>query len=777
MEYMFEHCSSLISLNLSKFDTSNSTMMPHMFFGCSLLTSLNLSNFDTSNVKEMQYMFSRCSSLTSLDLSNFDISKVEYMHNMFYGCSSLISLNLSNFNTSNTKGLENMFKDCSNLEYINMINFNENSLNNGQYSEMFKNVPDNIVFCINKNNILNKIYPYINSINCHIEDCTDDWKLKQNKSIYGTNECINNCSEINRYEYNGKCYQECQKGYFYDNNIIKCKCGLEKCLTCPPVALNKELCTKCNDNYYPMENDPLNIGDYFNCYNETPRGYYLDKNDSLYKKCYYTCEICEIKGDNYFHNCLKCNIEFNFGIKTNNYTNCYEKCNYNYYFDNNSNYYCTEDLSCPTQYSKLYENTNECVIEDIKYIENIIDYILNYEKNQSNEENGKEQEINNYNKILEKIESIFTSDNYDLTNIDNGVDQIINANRMIITLTNYENQKNNIETNMSTIDLGNCEKLLRNYYNLTNNQTIYIKKIDVIQERMKAKKVEYNIYSKISGKNLEKLNLSVCENTKITINIPIEIFGNIDKLNTSSGYYNDICYVTTSDDGTDISLQDRKNEYINSNNNIICQEDCDFTAYNSELKKAKCECYTKESNLSFVDMVINKTKLFENLKNIKNLINLNILICYKKLLSFTSYIHNVGSLIIISILIFHIISIFVFYINQLNKIKKSIRDISIGISNICLIKEFQIKTNKIKLSKRKKSKKRNNKIIKDTQLEGMKRKIKRKKKKKLKFNNNIFLNTNTNIRITTNISENNIINNTGFFTDNTKKEIKKINEL
>ena len=37
---------------------------------------------------------------------------------------------------------------------------------------------------------------------------------------------------------------------------------------------------------------------------------------------------------------------------------------------------------------------------------------------------------------------------------------------------NYDN----IESNMSTIDLGDCEKLLRKHYNLTNNQTIYMKK-------------------------------------------------------------------------------------------------------------------------------------------------------------------------------------------------------------------------------------------------------------------------------------------------------------
>ena len=56
----------------------------------------------------------------------------------------------------------------------------------------------------------------------------------------------------------------------------------------PPVALEKNLCSKCNINYYPKENDPLNIGEYINCY-KNPDGYYLDMNDSLYKKCYSSC--------------------------------------------------------------------------------------------------------------------------------------------------------------------------------------------------------------------------------------------------------------------------------------------------------------------------------------------------------------------------------------------------------------------------------------------------------------------------------------------------------
>ena len=116
---------------------------------------------------------------------------------------------------------------------------------------------------------------------------------------------------MNYYEYNGRCYSKCRSGYFYyENNIAKCKCELEKCFICPTEALNNKLFTKCNVNYYPMENDLLNIGEYFNCYNETPEGYYLDINNSLYKKCYYRCKTCEINGDDEFHNCLKCNVVY-----------------------------------------------------------------------------------------------------------------------------------------------------------------------------------------------------------------------------------------------------------------------------------------------------------------------------------------------------------------------------------------------------------------------------------------------------------------------------------
>ena len=86
---MFWKCSSLISIDLSSFNTTNVKDMWGMFSGCSSLQSINLSSFNTTNVKDMNYMFRGCSSLQSINLTSFNTTNVENMYQMFYGCSSL----------------------------------------------------------------------------------------------------------------------------------------------------------------------------------------------------------------------------------------------------------------------------------------------------------------------------------------------------------------------------------------------------------------------------------------------------------------------------------------------------------------------------------------------------------------------------------------------------------------------------------------------------------------------------------------------------------------
>ena len=138
MNSMFRNMSSLISLNLSNFDTSKVTNMSYMFFNTSSLALLNLSNFDTSQVMNMDSIFRRMTNLTTIDLSNFDTSKVTDMSSMFSDMRNLTNLNLSNFNTSKVAYMNRMFTDMHNLTNLNISNFDTSQVTD--MHDMFSNI-------------------------------------------------------------------------------------------------------------------------------------------------------------------------------------------------------------------------------------------------------------------------------------------------------------------------------------------------------------------------------------------------------------------------------------------------------------------------------------------------------------------------------------------------------------------------------------------------------------------------------------------------------------
>ena len=214
MQYMFYGCNSLRSLDLSNFDSSMITDMQNMFSDCNSLTSLNLYNFNTSSVKNMksmfnycqslrfldisnfntslindtEYMFSNCNSLTSLNLSSFNTSLIVNMEKMFYNCFSLNSLNISNFDTSLVTNMKNMFEGCFSLLYLNIKNFTINpSLVN---TDMFKNVYENIIYCLTNSNNIDKIKTLLNEKECSYNDCSSNWEKNIYSIAYGMENYI-----------------------------------------------------------------------------------------------------------------------------------------------------------------------------------------------------------------------------------------------------------------------------------------------------------------------------------------------------------------------------------------------------------------------------------------------------------------------------------------------------------------------------------------------------------------------------------------------------------
>ena len=136
MSYMFEDCSGLTSLDLSKFNTSQVKEMMGMFKNCSGLTSLDLSKFNTSHVTNMYSMFYG-SGITSIDVSSFDTSNVTSMSYMFFACNNLTEIDLSNFNTSNVTNMSSMFANCRNLKSVDISSFDTSNVIN--MNDLFNN--------------------------------------------------------------------------------------------------------------------------------------------------------------------------------------------------------------------------------------------------------------------------------------------------------------------------------------------------------------------------------------------------------------------------------------------------------------------------------------------------------------------------------------------------------------------------------------------------------------------------------------------------------------
>ena len=417
------------------------------------------------------------------------------MNSIFYGCSSLISLDLSNFHFSN---IFEFYLDCNNLEYINLKNINENDLKELNGRNIFSNLPENIVICINENLAENNLFPETKNKKCSVFDCSGDWKSKRKKIIFKTNECIDSCRESSQYifEYNGKCYDNCT---------------------------NK------------------------------------------------------------------------------------------YYTDDENNYYCTEE--CPEGY-KLIEGSIECIKKEINKGP---EELKKFEQIKEDEIKNMEPEEQNkfYNNILNTSGDIFTSGNYDLSKIDKGEDDHYIVGKISITFTRSDTQ-NITDDKMISVHLGACEDSLREHYkNIAENLTFYMRIIDVVQEKIKIPKIEFDVYSRLNGTNLQKLDLSVCQYAKVTFTISVEISDDIDLHDPNSDYFNSKCYSAKSDSGTDMTNNDRKKDFV-INGKTLCQENCNLTYYNSTSKKANCSCFIKGVPGDINSMNIDESKLYENFPDSNN---------------------------------------------------------------------------------------------------------------------------------------------------------------
>ena len=670
MEYMFYGCSSLISLDLSNFDSSSVTNMEYMFCGCKSLSSLDLSKFNTEKVSTMRGIFSNCTNLTSINLLNFKTQSVVDLSYMFYNCNSLKSLNLKNFVTPKLTLRIKMFEYCDSLIFLDISNLNTIGVFNmtGIFSNCQKLSSIKISnFATSKVIDMSEIF-----YNCFSLTSLD-------LSNFDTSKVINfsyiffNCSSLNYLNISN----------FNTKSVKNMEGMFANCESLTSLYLynfNTSQTENMNSMFYECKNlTELNLSNFdFTSINDLRNMFYGCENLQYINLNSYN-ELQHLVMDNILY-LVPENIIICLN-KDNNIYQIMQKVIENPCY----NIYCGDDWK-----SNYYEQNNKSYLnltteeENEKMYQGIINYILpNFLK-------SGDEEL-----IIEGKGGFF----FHISNIENNLD--------------FLDEKSNKSSKFSKIFIGKkCEDEIKDYYVVGRNVSLITMVYEKISDVSSERNTQYEIYETLSFK---KLNISVCGNALIDIYFPLtltqnfqNLFDQVHKLgydlfDINNKFYQDICTPYKSPNKTDVLLADRIYYYYN-NNETKCQANCQFSYYIIKTNYLKCQCDNSNSEINTNDITKFEPKIiYKSFYDVLKFSNYKVLKCYKLVFVLDNIRNNMGSLIIL-IFIFIYLIVFILY---LIKGKKEIYFNLIKIKKERFVKNLKTnkalnQVNKIKLTNKNK---------------------------------------------------------------------------
>ena len=409
---------------------------------------------------------------------------------------------------------------------------------------------------------------YQSCLTCESPSTADEMNCEECANGYykmdGTNNCYNE--------------DDIPENYYFDSNENKYyQCDVA-CKTCygkklSDVNTNCQTCDKDND-YYPI----FGLFTFCKNKNEELENYYFDETHKDFRRCYITCNKCSSSGDETNHNCLEC-LTYYYQDGTNCYSECPDylftygftcvsTCPSGYLLDLFSKS-CLS--SCPTGTDKnsdlgicaisttdLYENM-EC--DDI--IENIILVNMKYYISANSFIPGKNCYIQVYNAIDQ-----------------NSIHSVAQKKYLSKLFLNSEYLNSN--TIVIKID-----------YNKT-----YVKKPEVNDIKFKLyNKVSDDVYNEITGLNLirkkDSTDLIYIEKPFIFLEY-IEVYKEkyevFDIFNARDEVYNNFCKDFTTEYGTDLTYDYRRDNYfVNISNLCLNDSTIYYSGFNSETISIQCK--------------------------------------------------------------------------------------------------------------------------------------------------------------------------------------------
>ena len=540
---MFFHCESLPSINISNFKTPNLKSMAGMFDSNYVLTSIDLTNFDTSQVTNMRYMFCHDFLLAHINVSTFNTKLVTTMESMFGDCTALTSIDLSNFNTSKVSIMKLMFYNCQTLKVLNLSSFETTSLTN---------LETMLGACYNLEYIDFKLYHEVTN-------------FVFGGILSGIRENIVICIDENKTVTDFKAIIEtklCYKIYCSDNWKKHVRRYDPITQTCPEVIETTNI-VSTDINNIETSNIPST--------NQNEEGKSADTTNII------SSDINNIETSNIPSTNQN---EEGKSADTTNIISTYNELESKDY----STYVPTSDIMSSLVNENIIKTSNKNSIISSGLLSNLINddsteeisniYLFNI--------TGENNEVI-YQNIIKNILQIFITsraEEYLLDGLNNYIYQISTTKNEKEILAGNKNSTNPL----SQIDLGECEYLLKNFYNIDRNKSLIIVKYEKITNNSLEREIQYEVYNPT---NKKKLNLSICDNTTIDIYTPVLLSEELlnlynmlkekgyDLFDINSDFYKDICTPFTSPEGTDVLLSDRIKYYFN-NSETLCQSNCRY---------------------------------------------------------------------------------------------------------------------------------------------------------------------------------------------------------
>ena len=310
----------------------------------------------------------------------------------------------------------------------------------------------------------------------------------------------------------------------------------------------------------------------------------------------------------------------------------------------------------------------------------------NYIKNTQNKTN---EEI--YDSIIENYIKNYNDTYFDDLIIFEGYNtfiyQMITSEQEQVLLNG-----NNSSTNqLSMIDLGECENILKDHYHIDRNLSLIIVLFEKVSNFSSERVVQYEVYEPI---NRTKLDLLVCENVLISIYTRVTLSEELlnlynslikegyDLFDINSAFYQDYCTPFTSPNGTDVILDDRIKYYYN-NNETLCQSNCRFSDYSIENKLLKCDCDISNSEINTNNIKkFSKKSLYESFYDTLKYSNYKVLKCYKLAFHKNSVTVNKGSIIAIVYFLIYLIFLILYCYKGIEQLKIDIQKIIMKNKNI-----------------------------------------------------------------------------------------------